>query len=85
METNLEKAKRLTKKSLENIKLSTKNIRNGIEVMPVLHGTTPEEIQKYFVKVKKISDFKIWGVGGLVPQMKQSLLLILDTLTYLIE
>lgn len=67
-----EKAKRLTQKSLENIKLSTKNIRNGIEVMPVLHGTTPEEIQKYFVKVKKISDFKIWGVGGLVPQMKQS-------------
>ncbi|NHJ33603.1 MAG: tRNA-guanine transglycosylase [Asgard group archaeon] len=67
-----EKAKRLTKLSLENIKLSSKNIRNGIEVMPVLHGTTPEEIQKYFVKVKKISDFKIWGIGGLVPQMKQS-------------
>ncbi|MBK5113629.1 MAG: tRNA-guanine transglycosylase [Candidatus Heimdallarchaeota archaeon] len=69
---SLEKAKKLSKKSLENIKLSIKNVRNSIEVMPVLHGTTPEEIQKYFVKVEKISDFKIWGIGGLVPQMKQS-------------
>ncbi|MHA1504140.1 MAG: tRNA-guanine transglycosylase [Candidatus Heimdallarchaeota archaeon] len=67
-----EKQKELTKKSLNNIRLSCKTITNGIEVMPVLHGTTPEEINQLLVKVKKISDFKIWGIGGLVPQMKQS-------------
>ncbi len=67
-----EKARLLTRKSLENIKLSTKNIRDGTEVMPVLHGTTPEEIGKFFGKVEQIADYKIWGIGGLVPQMKQS-------------
>ncbi|NHJ84533.1 MAG: tRNA-guanine transglycosylase [Asgard group archaeon] len=67
-----EEALFLTKKSLENIKLSSKYITNGIEVMPVLHGTTPNEITQFFNKVKQIADFKIWGIGGLVPQMKQS-------------
>ncbi|MHA1355316.1 MAG: hypothetical protein ACTSR1_09115, partial [Candidatus Heimdallarchaeota archaeon] len=67
-----EKQKELTKKSLNNIRLSCKTITNGIEIMPVLHGTTPEEINQFLVKVKKISDFKIWGIGGLVPQMKQT-------------
>ncbi len=69
---SLKKAEDLAKKSISNIKLANEQINNGIEVMPVLHGINPEEIKQYFTKVKKIADFKIWGIGGLVPQMKQS-------------
>ncbi|MBN1328264.1 MAG: tRNA-guanine transglycosylase [Candidatus Heimdallarchaeota archaeon] len=67
-----EKAKKLAQKSFANIKLANQTIENGIEVMPVLHGTNTQEIIDYFKKVIKINDFKIWGIGGLVPQMKQS-------------
>lgn len=66
------KIEKLTQQSLENIKLSHRNIKNGIEVMPVLHGTTTDEIRSFQQQVKQIGDFKIWGIGGLVPQMKQS-------------
>lgn len=66
------KINKLTKQSLENIKLSHQNIKNGIEVMPVLHGTTTDEIRSFQKQVKQIGDFKVWGIGGLVPQMKQS-------------
>ncbi|MEA2069792.1 MAG: tRNA-guanine transglycosylase [Asgard group archaeon] len=61
----------LTKKSINNIKLATTKIKNNIEVMPVIHGTTVDEVLTFSEKIKKISDFKIWGIGGLVPQMKQ--------------
>jgi tRNA-guanine family transglycosylase len=67
-----QKAIALAKKSLENIKLAHDKIKHGIEVLPVLHGTTPNDIVKYFEKVNKIGDFKIYGIGGVVPQMKQS-------------
>ena len=67
-----DKIQKLTAKSLENIKLSKKYITNGIEVMPVLHGTTVKETRSFLEQVKKIADFNIWGIGGLVPQMKQS-------------
>jgi tRNA-guanine family transglycosylase len=66
-----EKAKKLTDKALNNIKLCVKEIKNGIETMPVVHGTTVQEVTDYFNKVKKLGDFKIWGIGGLVPLMKQ--------------
>ncbi len=66
------KIEKLTQQSLENIKLSNQHIKNGIEVMPVLHGRTTDEIRSFQNQVKKIGDFKIWGIGGLVPQMKQS-------------
>lgn len=66
------KAKLLTEKSLENIKLAKEHIKNKIEVMPVLHGNTPEEINDFYLKILEIDDFKIWGIGGLVPQMRQS-------------
>ncbi|NHJ49674.1 MAG: tRNA-guanine transglycosylase [Asgard group archaeon] len=66
-----EEAALFTNKSLQNIELAYKSIKNGTEVMPVLHGTSAKEIASYFNKVKKIGDFKIYGVGGLVPQMQQ--------------
>ncbi len=66
------KIDKLTQQSLENIKLSHQKIKHGIEVMPVLHGTTTDEILSFHNQVKKIGDFKIWGIVGLVPQMKQS-------------
>lgn len=67
-----QKASVLAKKSLNNIKLAHDNIKEGIEVMPVLHGTTPKEIRQYFSKVNDIGEFTIYGIGGLVPQMRQS-------------
>jgi len=67
-----EKAALLTKKSIENIVLAVNRIKNGTEVMPVLHGNSVAEISNYFAKVKQLGNFKIWGIGGLVPQMKQS-------------
>jgi 7-cyano-7-deazaguanine tRNA-ribosyltransferase len=67
-----EKAQLLRKQGLKNIQLSLEHITNGIEVMPVLHGTTGKEISNYFYQVNELGDFNIWGVGGLVPQMKQS-------------
>jgi len=66
------KSKLFTEKSLENIRLSKEHIKKGIEIMPVLHGNTPKEINEFFIQVQEISDFNIWGIGGLVPQMKQS-------------
>lgn len=67
-----EKAAILAKKSIANIQMAVKRIKNGTEVMPVLHGNSVAEISNYFTKVKKLGEFKIWGIGGLVPQMKQS-------------
>jgi tRNA-guanine family transglycosylase len=64
-------AELFTKKSLENIKLAHNTIKNGIEVMPVIHGTSAKEVANYFDLINKIGDFKIYGIGGLVPQMKQ--------------
>ncbi|NHJ84284.1 MAG: tRNA-guanine transglycosylase [Asgard group archaeon] len=67
-----EKAMKLAERSFINIEMANIKIDNGIEVMPVLHGTDANEIIEYYQKVIKINDFKIWGIGGLVPQMKQS-------------
>ncbi|MFW9922342.1 MAG: tRNA-guanine transglycosylase [Candidatus Thorarchaeota archaeon] len=71
-EFNEEKIENLMVKSIDNIRLSNQLIKNNIEVMPVLHGTNIEEIKKFLELTKDIAHFKIWGIGGLVPQMKQS-------------
>ncbi|MBD3193367.1 MAG: tRNA-guanine transglycosylase [Candidatus Heimdallarchaeota archaeon] len=62
----------LKKQMIKNVELSNDFIKDDIEVMPVLHGQNPDDIIKFYRKISEIADFKFWGVGGIVPQMKQS-------------
>lgn len=66
------KVTHLKKQMIQNIKLAKDFIKDGIEIMPVLHGQNPQEIIKFYRKISEIADFKFWGIGGIVPQMKQS-------------
>jgi len=68
LHTSLSKEQRETRIniSLNNIRKLYEIYDNGIEIMPVIHGFSKDEIEYFVRNLEEIADFNIIGIGSLV-------------------
>jgi tRNA-guanine family transglycosylase len=71
LETSAKEIRKRQLKTLENIRIMTElHDASNPELIPVIHGHNVKSIEWYLSKLNQISEFETYGVGSLVPAVR---------------